>query len=154
MKIAEMCIRPRRCKQILVLELIKLVALPSTLDKGIFIWAKEHSGISHFGYFVDDVLWGKNKEFSCIIKQLKSTFKIGAERKEVFDYIGFHQNTDYSIILAQDQYINIINLTPISSEQSRQRHRSLTKEETTRLRRALGKLNWVAGMKLVFMFVR
>ena len=53
---------------------------------------------------------------------------------------------DCSIILDQNQYINTINLMPISPEQSRQCYHPLSKEETTLLRGALRKLNWVAGM--------
>ena len=117
-------------------ELIKLGALPLTLDKGIFIWAKEHKVIGIVACFVVDVLLGGNEEFSRIIKQLKSTFQIGAKHKEIFDYLEVHlqQNNDSSIILVQNQYINTINLIPISPEQSRQRHHPLSKEETTLLR--------------------
>ena len=84
----------------------------STLDKGIFNCAKEYKTIGIVACFADDVLWDGNEEFSCIIKQLKSIFKIGAEHKEMFDYIRVHrqQNTDCSIILDQNQYINTINL--------------------------------------------
>ena len=71
-------------------ELVKLGTLPSTLDKGIFISAKEHKAIGIVACFVDDVLWGGNEAFSCIIKQLKSKFKFGAKRREIFDYIGIH----------------------------------------------------------------
>ena len=39
-------------------ELIKRAALPSTLDKGIFIWTKEHKAISIVVGFVHDVFWG------------------------------------------------------------------------------------------------
>ena len=39
-------------------EFVKLGALPSTLDKGIFTWTKEHRAISIVTCFVDDVLWG------------------------------------------------------------------------------------------------
>ena len=74
--------------------------------------------------------------------------KIGAYHKEIFDYIGVHlqQNTDSSIILDQSQYINTINLIPISPDQSRYRSRPLSKEEITLLRRAPGELIWIAGM--------
>ena len=97
--------------------------------------------------FVSYVLWG-DEELSCIIKQLKSIFKAGAGHTEVFEYIDVYlqQNNDCSIILDQNQYINTINVIQISPEQSRQRHHPLFKEETTQLRGALGKLNWVAGM--------
>ena len=37
-------------------ELIKLGDLPLTLDKGIFIWAKEHKAIDIVTCFVDSVL--------------------------------------------------------------------------------------------------
>ena len=88
------------------------------------------------------------EEFSCIIKQLKSTMKIGTYHKEIFDYIGVHlqQNTDCSIILDQSQYINTISLIPISPEQLRHHSHPLSKEEITLLRRPPGELIWVAGM--------
>ena len=44
-------------------EFIKLGALPSTLDKGIFTWTIEHKAIGIALCFVDDVLCGGNKEF-------------------------------------------------------------------------------------------
>ena len=40
--------------------------------------------------FVSDVLWGANEEFSYIIKQLESTFKIVVEHKEMFEYVRVH----------------------------------------------------------------
>ena len=121
-------------------ELIKLGVLTSAFDREIFIWAKGHKAIGIVACFVSYALWGGglggDEEFSCIIKQ------------KIFDYIGVHfqQNTDCSIILDQNQYINTINLMPISPEQSRQCYHPLSKEETTLLRGALRKLNWVAGM--------
>ena len=48
-----------------------------------FILAKKHKAIGIVACFVDNALWDGNEEFSCIIKQLKSTFKIGAEQKEM-----------------------------------------------------------------------
>ena len=129
-------------------ELIKLGSLPATLNKGIFILAKEHKAIGIITCFVSDVLWGANKEFSYIIKQLKSTFKIVAEHKEMFEYIRVHlqQNTECSIILDQNRYIITINLIPINLEQLKQRHRPLSKQKTTLLRGELAKLNWVIQM--------
>ena len=63
---------------------------------------------------------GGDEELSCIIKQLKSIFKAGAERTEIFEYIDVYlqQNNDCSIILDQNQYINTINVIQISPEQS------------------------------------
>lgn len=43
-------------------------------------------------------------------------------------------------------FVYMYYLTPLSPEQSRQWHCPLSEEKTTLLRRALGKLNWVAGM--------
>ena len=83
-------------------KLIRLGATPSTLDKGIFVWTAEQIVIGIVACFVNDVLWalGRSQEFSSIIKQFKSTFKIGTEHIELLDYIGIHlqQNTDFSII--------------------------------------------------------
>ena len=52
--------------------------------------AKEQKAIGIITCFVSDVLWGANEEFSYIIKQLKSTFKIVAEHKEMLEYVRVH----------------------------------------------------------------
>ena len=89
-------------------ELIKLGALMLTLDKEAFIWTKEHKAIGFVACFVG-ILWGGNEEFSYIIKQLKCTFKIGAEHKEMFNYMGFVSNRT---LTAQSYSIRTNTSTP------------------------------------------
>ena len=57
------------------------------------------------------------------------------------DYIGIHlqQNINFLIMLDKNLHISIIPLSPLSPEQSRQRHRALSKEENTLIK---GASNW------------
>ena len=64
--------------------------------------------------------------------------------REYLTKLGF--TSDRRLTAQSNSIRTNINLIPISPEQSRQRHRLLSKEETTLLRGALGKLNWGAGM--------
>ena len=85
-------------------EIIRLGGIPPLLDKGIFVLTNEQIVIGIFACFVDDILLGGNQEFSYIIKQLKIIFKIGAEYKEILDYIGINlQNTGFSKVHDQNQ---------------------------------------------------
>ena len=58
---------------------IKLGAIPSKLDQGIFIWSIGNKIIGIMISFVDDVLWGGSSEITSIIAKLRETFYIGKE---------------------------------------------------------------------------
>ena len=98
--------------------------------------------------FVDDVMWGGRDAFNSVVENLMSTFHIGAENHQVFDYIGIHfeQRSDFTITVNQNSYTETILHIPNSKEQRDNPHRSLTKEETTSFRASLRKLKWLAGM--------
>ena len=129
-------------------ELVNLGATLLTLDQGIFLWFINEAMIVIMACFVDNVMWGGTDTFNSVIKHLRSTFCIGTENHQVFDYIGIHfeQKSDFIITVNQNSYTETILPIPISKEQRDNPHRSLTKEETTSLRASLGKLNWLAGM--------
>ena len=129
-------------------ELVNLGATLLTLDQGIFLWFSNEAMIVIMACFVDNVMWGGTDTFNSVIKHLRSTFCIGTENHQVFDYIGIHfeQKSDFTITVNQNSYTETILPIPISKEQRDNPHRSLTKEETTSLRASLGKLNWLAGM--------
>ena len=96
--------------------------------------------------FIDDCLWGGNNEFTQIIRKLKQSFHIKSEYTQIFDYIGIRleQNKDFSIAIHQNEYIDSINGTKLETKP--RENNQLTKEEITLLRKALGKINWVACM--------
>ena len=120
------------------------------LNKGIFIWIKDDKVFDIVACFVYDLLWGGNSELYSIINILKETFVIGAEHPKVFDYIGVNleQHPDFLITLQQHNYIQTINMIPLSPDQSKDHKRPLSEVELTSLRGALGKLNWITGMTL------
>ena len=98
--------------------------------------------------FVDEVLWGSNRNFINIINKLKQTFHTGAEYSQAFNYIGTYlkQNDDFSFTINQVDYINSINEIKVNDILERNKNDKLTEKEITSLRGALGKINWVARM--------
>ena len=98
--------------------------------------------------FVDDVLWGGDTKFENIVNKLKQMLYISSEYKQVFDYIGtkLEQRSDFSKIITQKDYIDIINPVKLNKDDLKNPKRKLSQEEITILRGILGKLNWVAGM--------
>ena len=60
--------------------------------------------------FVDAVLWGRITKFETIINKLKQLFHIGAEHKQIFEYIGIklEQKSDFSITIIKKDYIDSI----------------------------------------------
>ena len=98
--------------------------------------------------FVDEVLWGINRNLINIINKLKQTFHTGAEQSQAFNYIGTYlkQNDDFSFTINQVDYINSINEIKVNDILERNKNDKLTEKEITSLRGALGKINWVARM--------
>ena len=114
-------------------ELIKLGAIPSKIDPGIFCWYHNDKLIGIMICFVDDILWGGITKFSDTVTKLKEIFCIGTENSSSFRYIGMEllQNDDFSITLSQDNYISNLNLIDIKNVN---KGKSLDDEEKTKLR--------------------
>ena len=95
--------------------------------------------------FVDDV---SSSEITSIIAKLRETFYIGKEHTQAFTYIGINlkQINDFTITIDQNSYINSINEIKIDDMHNRNSDDKLTAHEVTLLRRAFGKINWIAGM--------
>ena len=129
-------------------ELLKLGAKPCSLDQGIFVWYKDGKIRGIVACFVDDVLWGGDDSFYEVIRKLRSAFHIGSENESSFDYIGvkLKQQSDFSIIANQEEFIDNIEYIPVSPAQKARRDEPLSDQERKLLRGALGKLNWLAGM--------
>ena len=99
-------------------------------------------------FFVNDVFWGGSSEITRNIAKLREAFYIGKEHTHAFTYIGINlkQSNDFTITIDQNGYINSINEIKIDDIHNRNSDDKLTSHEVTLLRRALGKINWIAGM--------
>ena len=77
------------------------------------------------------------------MNKLKQIFHISSEHKQVFDYIGIklEQRSDFSIVITQKDCIDTINPVELNKDDLKNSKCKLSQEETTILRRILGKLN-------------
>ena len=98
--------------------------------------------------FVDDGLWGGNTKFETIIHKLKQLFHIGAERKQIFEYIGIklEQKSDFSITIIQKDYTDSIFSVTLTKDNYKNPKCKLSQTKTTKLKRILWKINPIAGM--------
>ena len=129
-------------------ELIKLGAIVSSVDPALFFWEDNNNLIGILACHVDDMIWGGNENFKLnIIDKLKNIFTFGSEETDAFTYLGIQlsQDEDYSVVINQSSYINGISEIELTKER-KERNSSLTNEEKTLYRSAVGQLNWVAGM--------
>ena len=133
---------------------MRLGVLPSTLDKGIFIWTKEYKAVSIPTCFVDNNFWEGNEELWCIIKV---TFKIGAERYTLATS-GFISNRT---LTAQSYSLRLnISTSSIWSQSAKNNHDNAIVHCPKRkshcyvehFEKKVGLQEWL-GLKLVFMFV-
>ena len=78
--------------------------------------------------FVDDVLWGGDTKFENIVNKLKQMLYISSEYKQVFDYIGtkLEQRSDFSKIITQKDYIDIINPVKLNKDDLKNPKRKLS----------------------------
>lgn len=126
-------------------ELINLGAHQSKYDKAVFVWYDAKgvtSGI--MAVHVDDFLYGGSNTFiDTVIPQLRAVFQIGSEESSCFRYIGLSvKETENGIELSSEGYgdsCEEIDTRTLGTD----RDRHLSPEETTRLRRVSGQLNWV-----------
>ena len=77
---------------------------------------------------------------------MKSTFKISKEDSDAFKYLGIElQHTKNGIYVSLHHYSQELKEIDLSPERRKARNSTLTENETTQLRSAVGKLNWLAG---------
>ena len=84
-----------------------------------------------------------------IIDKLKSVFKISHdEDDDAFNYVGMQisQDKDFNIHINQTSYVESIRPIALCQERMTSTQSSLSNDETTLLRGALGQLNWLANM--------
>ena len=129
-------------------ELLRLGASPSTLDNGIFLFG-ESDLYGIIILYVDDIMWsGKEMKMKPIITQLKTVFLISHEDDDAFSYVGLQvsQEDDCSITVNQKTYADSVQTITLDSERMKSPHTTLSSDETTKLRKALGQLNWLSNM--------
>ena len=122
-------------------ELIKLGAIPSKLDQGLFYWLEDGHLAAVLVCHVDDILWGGTPRFkSAVIDNLGSVLKFGAEHSSVFTYIGIQleQHSDFSIMLNQNNFAASIKKITLAA--TADANTLLTDTERTALRSATGQL--------------
>ena len=128
-------------------EMTKLGVQISKVENGIFYYQNNGKLIGIMACHVDDLLWGGTDTFKHeIIDKIHSIFKIGKMYSKAFTYVGIqvNQNEDKSITVSQNNYIKSIREIKLSSNENV--HRVLNKEEVHSTRRAIGQLNWAAGI--------
>ena len=95
------------------------------------------------------MIWGGNQYFKgTIITKLKEIFDFGPEEMEAFRHIGIglKQNSNFSVKIDQNSYIDSIQEIVLSKERMKDWKSSLTPSEKTLYRSIVGQLNWVAGI--------
>ena len=130
-------------------ELLKLGAKISSIDPGLFYWRENNTLTGILACHMDDMIWGGNQYFKeTIITKLKEIFNFGSEEMEAFTYIGIElkQNSDFSVKIDQNPYIDSIQKIVLSEEKTKDRKSSLTTSEKTLYRSIVRLLNWVAGI--------
>ena len=128
--------------------LINLGATICSVDQGMFLWFNGNILYGILVCHVDDMIWGATAEFTDnVITMLKDKFCLGSENSEAFTYVGIEiiQNEDMSIKINQSSYIESIKPIYLSKERLAQWTETITDEEKSFYRGAIGQLNWVAG---------
>ena len=140
---------PRKWYLKLTGELKRLGCSQHKIDKGLFYYVNKDKLESVITCCVDDIAYGNTPLFlSNILTTLKKTFNIGTYNTTAFKYVGISisQNEDYSISVHQINYINTLQMIPISSSRRTEKHEPVTEDERKHFRRAIGQLNWAAGI--------
>ena len=128
-------------------EIVNLGGEVNQLDLGLFLFHQNGKLTGLITCFVDDMIYGGNKEFEEIITgSLKTVFDIGTENQKAFSYVGINicQREDRSIMIDQHSYISSIR--PLNISRSRSPETQLSKEETSQFKGLVGQLNWVCGI--------
>ena len=95
------------------------------------------------------MIWGSNLYFKgTIITKLKEIFNFCSEEVKAFTYIGIglKQNSDFSVKIDQNSYIDSIQEIALSKERTKDQKSSLTPSKKTLYNSTIGQLNWVEGI--------
>ena len=98
---------------------VKIGSKTSRIDSGLFYWRENNTLNSIFACHVDDMTWGGNQYFKeTIITKLKEFFSFSPQEVEEFTCIGtgLIQNSDFSVKVDQNPYIDSIQEIALSKE--------------------------------------
>ena len=140
---------PRKWYLRLTQELKRLGCTQHKIDKGLFVYTLQDKLVSVLTCCVDDIAYGSTPVFcDNVLNTLQQTFDIGTFNSTAFKYVGISitQNTDFSISINQINYINTIQIIPISNTRRKEKLEPVTESERKQLRCAIGQLNWAAGI--------
>ena len=115
-------------------EMLKLEAKISSTDPGLFQWRGNNTIIGILACHIDDVIWGGNQYFKgTIITKLKEICNFGLEEMEALTCIGIglKQNSDFSVTIDENSYIDSIQEIALSKERMKGQKSSLTPSEET-----------------------
>ena len=91
-------------------KVIKLGAIVSSVDPGLFYWKENYKLVDIFACHVDDMIWGGNENFKIsVIDNLRNTFMFGSEESKAFTYLGIQliQYDDFSLTINQNNYFSL-----------------------------------------------
>ena len=94
-------------------------------------------------------MWsGKEVEMRPIIIKLQSAFKISHKDDESFSNVGLQvsQDENFNVLICQTSYANSIQAIVLDPLRMKTTFAPLSSDETTKLRGALGQLNWLSNM--------
>lgn len=121
----------------------------SKLDKTLFSFYEDNKLTGILVTHVDDVLYSGTTRFQDqIIKALFKTFKISAEHRDSFRYLGLNVSQDretHTITVDQNDYAKSVKPVTLSTSRRTNSDADLTEEEKTSYHSVLGKLLWLSG---------
>ena len=80
-----------------------------------------------------------------VLDKMKHTFKISKENSTAFKYLGIEVfKDDNGIYLSQVKYAKELKEIILDKAHSNDKNRQVTKEEKTKLRSVIGRLNWLS----------
>ena len=114
----------------------------SVFEPTVFIWKKKNGetrGV--MCVHVDDILFGGDDSFECVIQGLKDVLKVGEVQSGKFSYVGVRvRQTEREIYLDQDDYTRKLELPNAVDFKT---DKDMDEREMAEYRGLVGKLNWL-----------
>ena len=128
--------------------LLKNYCKQSSLDKALFRWYNKKGQLEGLILLhADDFLLAGSDNFAVLVtKKIADAFRIGKRKVTNFQYVGLDiEQTAEGIIVRQEHYINEVEEIMLFDKRNRNSDESLSTEESRKLKKVAGQLNWVAS---------
>ena len=128
-------------------ELLKLGAVQSPLDQGLYFFFKGTEIAGILAAHVDDIMHGGDAVFqTSVIQPLSKILLFSTQHDSIFEYLGLSliQNSDYSISVNQHNYTQSIKKIQLPDQVNYED--LLSEPEKECFRSAVGQLTWLAGI--------